>query len=276
MKRLSYLFIPMLLASNLAAQTIIFKDGRTVVGTGLRRAGDSIMNTVKLGANTGEIGYPVAAIAKIEFPEPSQIKAASTTLANGQPTQALVEIEPVILFYAPFRGIPGGWWSQAALVKISALMESKKDTEAEILINELSNFSDDPQIALAAKVPLAASILAKGDVAKALETSESVIRAATRPETLAGAWLVKAQALLAKRDYEPALLAFLHITVFQPEQILPQSAALLGAAHSYKALDDVANARASLEELLRVYPSSASAAEAKVFLATLAKPMNKS
>ena len=66
------------LAGSATAQNILLKDGKTIVTKGLRRQGDTIMATVEtiLPARgtepaktlSGEIGYQLPLIAKLDFP----------------------------------------------------------------------------------------------------------------------------------------------------------------------------------------------------------------
>ena len=90
-----------------------------------------VMGKVQVGASSGEVGYQASTIAKIDFPEPPQLKTTAAFLSQGQPEKALADIEPVVKYYEPFRDIPGNWWAQAALLKVSALSGMQLDKEAE-------------------------------------------------------------------------------------------------------------------------------------------------
>ena len=61
-------------------QVIVLKDGKRVTAKALRRVGDNIMATAPTAegaaAVNGEVGYPLAQIETLEFPEPSILKAA--------------------------------------------------------------------------------------------------------------------------------------------------------------------------------------------------------
>src|SRR5438874_1390141 len=56
------------------AQDIILKTGQTITTKGVRRSGDMVMGKVQVGASSGEVGYQTVTIAKINFPEPPQLK----------------------------------------------------------------------------------------------------------------------------------------------------------------------------------------------------------
>src|SRR5437868_1045915 len=109
------LFLLLVIVSSSRAQTITLSSGQKIETQGLRRDGDVIMGKVQVGTGSGEVGYHLAQIAKVEFPEPRALKAASEFLVQGQPDKALAEINPVVAYYGPFKDVPGNWWAQAAL-----------------------------------------------------------------------------------------------------------------------------------------------------------------
>ena len=86
------LSVAMLSAAPLAsAQTFFMKDGREIVAKGLRRQGDTLMATIPLpptqegqAPQTGEFGYPIAQVSRIDFPEPPQLKIATDLIGAGR------------------------------------------------------------------------------------------------------------------------------------------------------------------------------------------------
>src|SRR5436853_6950450 len=70
-----FLFLFLFLCSFPAnAQDVILKTGQTITSKGVRRSGDMIMGKIQVGTSSGEVGYQVAAIANINFPEPPKLK----------------------------------------------------------------------------------------------------------------------------------------------------------------------------------------------------------
>ena len=76
MKQLLLILLALPLAAP--AQTILMRDGKRVVAKTLRRQGDSIMAASPAvdGAQPlqGEVGYPLAQIERMEFPEPAVLE----------------------------------------------------------------------------------------------------------------------------------------------------------------------------------------------------------
>ncbi len=250
-------------------QTIVLKSGQRVETKGVRRNGDMVMGKIEVAGRAGEVGQPISAIAKIEFPEPQGLKSAGDLLSQGQPEKALAEVNPVVAYYASFREILGSWWAPAAVIKVSALAALGRDLEAEPLALEIQKFAPDPETARAANLRIASSWLKKQDYEKAAQICEAAIKESTRPEVLADAWVMKGNVHLAQKEWDSALMAFLRVPVFYRDEKLFMPAALLGSARAYRRLDDTERAKKSLKDLIAAFPKSAEAAIAQTELQKL-------
>ena len=251
------------------AQTIVLKTGQRVDTTGVRRSGDKVMGKIEVGGTAGEVGHDVSAIAKIEFPEPQGIKRAAEFLSQGDAEKALADINPIIAFYEPFRDIAGSWWAPAAVVKVSALAALQRDREAEPLAAAIQKIAPDPETARAANLRIASSLVKRQEYDKAAQIVEAAIKESTRPDVLADAWVTKGNVLLAQKQWDAALLAFLRVPVFYRDEKLYMPQALLGSARAYRYLEDKERARKTLDELIAAFPKSAEAATAKTELQKL-------
>jgi tetratricopeptide (TPR) repeat protein len=266
------------LAASAAAQNIIMKDGKVIATKGLRRQGDTIVATVELPggepgkpAKTGDLGYPLAQIAKLDFPEPAQLRNAPELIAQGQGADALTQLEPVVKFYEGFRDAPGSWWASAALLKVQALMSLGRDKDAEPVAEQITRIATDPEILRAANVQLAAGMVRKGGHGKALEICEAALKESKEAGTRAPAAIIKGECLLVKKEWEDALLAFLQVPVFYPGEkvLLPQS--MLGEGRAHFGMQNFTEAKATLNELIKTYAASAEAAQAKTELEKIAR-----
>ena len=254
------------------AQSITLKTGQKVETLGLRRERDTIMGKIQVGTGSGEVGYNVAQIARIEFPEPRGLKNATDLLGQRQPEKALAEIEPVLTYYGPFKDVPGAWWSQAALIKVSILAALRRDGDAEALADEIQKVVSDPNTARAVRVRLSTGLIRKKEFEKAIAICDAAIKESDDPQLLADAWIHKGDALFGLKEWDDALLAYLHIPVFYNDQaaFLPQ--ALLGSGRAYWRLDDATRAKRSWNDLIAAYPQSPEAAAAQTELQKLQTP----
>ncbi len=257
------LLVVLLFDQSAHGQTIVLKTGQQVETRGIARRGDKIMGRIEVGGTAGEVGYDASAIARIQFPEPRGIRAAQEFLSQGQPEKALAEVTPIINYYAPFKDIPGAWWSAAAVIKVSALAALQRDAEAEPLAREIQKSAADPETARAANLRIAAAFVQKMEWEKAAQICDDAIKQSTRPDVLADAWVTKGNLLLAQKEWDSALLAYLRVPVFYPEEKLFMPPALLGSARAYRRLDDLERARKSLSDLIATFPKSAEAALAQ-------------
>lgn len=262
--------------ASASAQKIILKTGKTVEGQSIKRAGTSIMTTVRVGESLGTVGYTVDTIERIEFPEPPEIAAANELLLAGKPAQALTRINPVLAAQAPFRDIPGSWWDRAASIKLSALTALRLDDQIPDLITDLARYGKDPEVTRTARIYQARAQVRKKEFDGALATAKTVITESRSPETLANAWIIVGQVELARKDYRAALLAFLRVPVFYPEAQIAMPAALLGAARAYEGIEDFQRSKDTLDELARSFAASPEANDSKEDLKRVTRRLNNS
>jgi tetratricopeptide (TPR) repeat protein len=265
------LLLLLLIAKSAHAQSITLKTGQMIETKGIRRSGDMIMIKVQVGASSGELGYRAAAIAKIAFPEPSQLKTSAAFLSQAQPERALADIQPVVKYYEPWRDVPGNWWAPAALLKVSALSEILLDKEAERLSAEIRRIVTDPETARAAQLQLVPGLVRRGEYDKALQLCDAVIKESARAEVLAEAWVHEGDLLLAQRQWGDAVLAYLHVPVFYEDEKRWMPFALLGSARAFRGLEDLEETKRSLNDLTAGYPKSAQAEIARAELQKLPK-----
>jgi tetratricopeptide (TPR) repeat protein len=200
------------------------------------------------------------------------LKNAAGLVAQGQAAKALAEIDQVVNYYDAFKEVPGAWWAQAALVKVSALAALHRDPEADALALEIQKAATDPETGLGIQVRLSAGLVRRKEFEKAIAVCDAAIKQSNDPAVLADAWLNKGHALFAQKQWDSALLAYLHVPVFYNDEKGAVPAALLGSAHAYWRLDDGAHARKSLNELIAAYPKSAEAAVAQSELPKMQTP----
>jgi hypothetical protein len=228
-----------------------------------------IMGKVQVGSSGGEVGYQASTIAKIDFPRPPQLKTTAAFLSQGEPKRALADIGPVVKYYEPFRDVPGNWWAQAALLKVSALGGMQLDKEAEALGEEIRRNVSDPETSRAAQLQLVPGLVRQEDYATALQLCDAVIRESSRPEVLAEAWVRKGDGFLAQRQWDSAELAYLHVPVFYQDESRWLPPALLGSARAFRGLDDLERAKKSFNDLTAQFPKSAQAEVARTELQKL-------
>lgn len=237
------------------AQSLVLRDGTNVPVSRLRREGQTIMNSVA----AGEVGYPVANIARLEFPEPAQLAAAGELLTQGKAAEASKDLDPIIAFYGPLRDIPGSHWLAAARLKANALVELGREAEARAILSQLAAQTLDKPAADLARLRLVAGFpVPAGQEDKALAACDAILNAgeSTPRDVDAEAWLLKGKLLLGRREFQPALLAYLHLPTLYYDQRRLQPAALLGSGRAYVGMKDEERARRAFADLQADFPGS--------------------
>jgi TolA-binding protein len=258
------------LAADVAV-TLYLKDGRTVSAPSVRVTGNTLMASVVDNGIKGEIGYPLDTVTKADFPQPPQFQACKDLLAQNKAAEALREIAPVLDGFYPLRNVPGNWWAQAALIKINALDALGREKDAQPLLDSLAGAPLDPVTMQSVRLQQAAGWARNGQYDKAVAVYDSTLSGTRDSSMLAQAWVLKGQSLLAQKKWEPAVLAFLHVPVFYPDQKLFMPAALLGSARALTGLDAFGAAKERLGQLVESYPASPEAAAARIELERLNK-----
>jgi len=252
----------LLLALPALSDEIVLKDERIIPIVNPHISADSLLADIKVGNSVGQVGYRINTIAKVEFPKPPQLQTATDLLALGQAAQAVPLLDPILSFYGPLKNVPGNWWVPAALLKSTALENLGRDAEAAPLLTDLSRLATDPENALLAKVRLAAVAARRGDYKTALPVYDSALDQSEEAAVLAETWVDKGDSLLASKDYQAALLAYLHVPVFFPDRRLLMPKALLGSARAFKEMKDYKRARESLDDLKSGFAGSSASADA--------------
>lgn len=261
MKTLFALLLTML---SLAAQTIHLKNGQSIDATSLRRDGQMVMAKLAIGpAGSGEIGHPVAAIASIDFPEPPELGRARVLASEGRSAEALTTIEPVVVQTAPFRDIPGNWWMQATIQKVSSLIDLERLAEANTLLAAIPANSADPKLTESLDLRRAEVLTRKGETSAASEIYDRLIAASKNPAAIAEAWIGRGTIHLASDAHEEALLAFLRVPVIFQSQTAFLPPALLGGVRAAAAAGDETQAADLLNDLLTRFPKSREATTAR-------------
>ena len=261
----------LVLVTPVHAQNIILKTGQTIETKGVRRSGDMVMGKIQVGSSNGEVGYQVVTITRIDFPEPAQLKTTAEFLTQDKPKKALADIGPVVKYYEQFRDLPGNWWAQAALLEVAALSGMQLDKAAEALSETIRKNVTDPETTRAAQLQLVPGLVRSEDYDKALQLCDAVIKESAKPDVLAEAWVRKGDTFLAQRQWDNAVLAYLHVPVFYADEKLWMPPALLGSARALRGLEDLEGAKKSFNDLTAKFPKSAQAEIARAELKKLPK-----
>jgi TolA-binding protein len=274
-----FLILVAVVAANGVAQTappvpagaiiVHLKNGTSITSSGVRRVGGDVAVTVQLGsAGRSENRHPLATLVGIDFPKPQAIGIAEGNLAANNAASALSAISPVVAQQEAFQDLPGNWWAKAATIKVKALVALGRYEEAAKQVDALAKHAD-PEDIRAARLQIAIGWAKNGDAARAQPVFDEAIAQSGNHPILATAWIGKGDVFLAGKDYDSALLAYLRVPIFYPDEKDALPPALLGSARAYLHLGEAGKAREIFQQIVSTYPKSPSAAAAQAALKEL-------
>ncbi|EIP98131.1 hypothetical protein OpiT1DRAFT_02582 [Opitutaceae bacterium TAV1] len=253
------------------AQRYIMKDGTAVNAASVTVDAGGLVQKIAGGA--AERRYDFANIARLDFPEPPEIAETATLVAAGKSAQALHKIEPVYRRFALFPKTPGSWWTEAAVLRLRALLlppdlkvDPKAAAEAPARIRtaarELMTTAADPDAIGEAQLALAELDIRAGQPELATAMLNEIVRDAPAGVKVR-AWLLRGDLALKRQAFEDALECYLRIPALFGtwDELMP--AALLGSARAYKGYGDPDRAERAYLDLIDTYPNSPQATAAK-------------
>ena len=247
-----------------SAQRFQLSDGTVLVAAEVSVRGGVLVHAVGLpgGQGTVERSYPLAQVARIDWPEPAELGEARRMLRTGDAAGALATIEPVLKQFTPLAKVPGSWWMAAKRVSLHGLMALGEGAASAQAARELIAIATDPEavgIARLALVELEART-GRPEIARAMLAT---VAGDDAPSAVQGrAWLLRGDLALARGTADEAIEAYLQVPVFYGthDDLLP--AALLGSARAFRAHGDPTRSERAARELILNYPDSVEAAAA--------------
>jgi tetratricopeptide (TPR) repeat protein len=274
----AFLFITLALTAGAFAQmSLHLKDGRIIPAKQMRREKDTIVATLEIPpkeaggqATTGDFGFPLSDIFRLDFPKPAVLDTAPDLIADGKAEEALGKLEPAMRFYAGFRDAPGSWWADLVPLHVEALLALRRDKEAGDLAEQFSRLAADAEVKKLIKAFTAVSLTRKGEHRGALPLYEEAALMTERIDVLGLIAVNKGESLVALADalaakgeteaaavrYEEALLSFLRIPALYRTQRMFMPQAIYGSAQAYLGMRDFDRARLAVKELTESFAAT--------------------
>ena len=249
--------------STTFAQRYLLKDGTALAAADVTLGSGALVQQVAIpGGGSFERRYPLADIARLDFPEPEALDEAEKLVTAGSGADALKLIEPICRQFAPFARVAGSHWPRAAQLRLQALLLGTESSAITSAARELMQSGLGPDVTGTAKLALAQLDARAGKSELATVMLEQIVREAP-PAVQARAWLLRGDLAAARASHVEALECYLRIPAFYGtmDELMP--AALLGAARAYKGYGDTARAERSALDLIDTYPATLQAAQAK-------------
>lgn len=245
------------------AQRYILKDNTALTAAEVTLGSGALIQQVAIpGGGSFERRYPLADIARLDFPAPEALDEAEKFITAGSGEDALKLIEPIYRQFAPFAKVPGSHWPLAAQLRLQALLLDTDNSAISSAARELMQSGLGPDVTGTAKLALAQLDARAGKEALANVMLDQIVREAT-PAVQARAWLLRGDLAAARAAHVEALECYLRVPAFfgTLDELMP--AALLGAARAYRGYGDTSRAERSALDLIDTYPTTLQATQAK-------------
>lgn len=251
-------------AAPLCAQRYLLANGSALNAADVTLRGDALVQTKTIaGGGSMEQRFPITTVARLDWPEPEELAATAALISAGKGKDALTKIMPVYRRFDPFPQTPGSWWTDAATLRLRALVAANSPAaEVTAAARDIMGRSADPDAVGNAKLALAEVELRSGKDSIADAMIDQIVTDA--PATVrARAWILRGDLALKRKAYEQALEAYLRVPALfgTLEDLMP--AALLGSARAYKGYGDKGRAERAYLSVVDEYPESAEAVVAK-------------
>ncbi len=251
-------------ASSLCAQSYVLNNGTVLKASEVKLSGNALVQEIALpGGGSAERRYLLNTVARLSWPEPEEVGSAEAELAAGKNAEALATITPIYRIFGPFSKTPGSWWTQAASLRLQAMVASKaSSSDISSAAREIMNSATDPEAVGNAKLALAQVDAREGRDSLASAMIDQIVNDAPSG-VRARAWLLRGDLALKKQSFEAAIEAYLHVPAFfgTLDELMPS--AILGSARAYKGYGDASRSERAYLDVIDTYPNTAEAQIAK-------------
>ena len=255
------------------AQALVLKDGTRIPAADFAVKDGKIIRTVHLRDDkTATSELQTAAVGELDWPYMQQLNDAKELLAQGRPADAVARLREGVAFLAPFKDIKGGsdLYRESMFELVLGLPQANELDECMRLL---------PQVE---KLPLTEAMKMQLQVLKldierqtssnydALLGRASMILDESDDSAVGSAvWQIIGDIHQRQKNWEEALMAYLHIPVFYGTQVQRVPAAELESARMLVKMRRFADASLYYRRLVDTYPGSSVAEAAQKEMAAI-------
>jgi tetratricopeptide (TPR) repeat protein len=246
-----------LLETAAQAQALILKDGSKLLPEQFAVEGGKPIKKVKIGENTATSPLQMNSIASMEWPRPEELVQSADLMAAGKTAEAMEMIAKGKAFFEPFKDVPGNWFAELTLAQLEAMATSDDFTAA------LKALADAQRLKLTDEQKLRLKIIklnidrqASSDYAGIVAQAENILAESTDSSVGAAVWMIIGDVYTKQKEFEKALMAYLHVPVFYGTQIQKVPEAEMQAARTLAKMRRFEDATAYYTRLSETYKNS--------------------
>jgi len=254
----------MVLGPSVSAQTYRLRDGRVLSAEQVTVRGNRLIQAVDRGKpGQAEIGFPVASVVAMEWPEPPELSLGRAAFAALRFEEARSAADSVAGQFSVFADVPGSWWGDAELLRLRSLVALQRAAEAKGPAEVLAQRSVGGAVAVSARLLLVEFALGEKRFGEAKAALAEILKSPQPASIEAQAAVLLGDLYAAELAWESALEAYLQIPAFHSTRRDLLSKALLGSARAYRGLGDRGRVERTLLELSDDFPNSTEAKQAE-------------
>ncbi len=234
------------------AQALILKDNSKLTPEQFSIEGGKVLKKVQIGTNIATTPLQMSTIQRMDWPRPEELVAASDMLSRGQTKEALELLAKGRAFFEPFKDIPGNWYAELSIAQLEAMSNSEDFTATLKALADAQRLKlDDAQRLKLKIVKLNVDRQASSDYVGTIVQAENILSESTDSSVGAAVWMIIGEVYTKQKDWEKALMAYLHVPVFYGTQAQKVPEAELQAARTLakmRRFEDAQSYYARLEE----------------------------
>ena len=248
------------------AQVIVLKDGTRVGANEFKVADGKIVRTIKVRDQLAESTLATSQIAELQWPTSIELVSGREQMAQGKTEEAAETFKRGRDFFAVFKDVSGGdrWYQELFFAYVEALNESGKFEDMVRMLPELKSLKlTDSQKTRLKILELDKDRQTSSDYDAIIGQADAILQETDDSETGASIWGIIGDVYTKKKEWEKALMAYLHISVFYGTQVAKVPDAELNAARSLAKMRRFEDATGFFNRIIQAYPGSAVAATAE-------------
>jgi TolA-binding protein len=248
----------------LPAQILVFPAGSVELAD-VTISGTNVQRKIKRpDGSEATQSIPAANVVRVDFPRPEELAAADDLILKGKYEEAFQKAKIVQDLHRLWKGKPGSWFAEAALLTAESLLRQNKYDESSRLMSELRNMSLASRLQIRVTMLDALEQFQKGITGPALAKVKPLLQGGQDADTLSRLNLLVGDIQFKREAFAEALDAYLQIPVFYGAEAAFLPAADLGAAKCLARLGRLQDASDSLSRIIQRYAGSPEADAAKI------------
>lgn len=201
-----------------SGEEFVLRSGRRIPASSVKPAAGGFTANIVSGGSAQRVDFKSSEVESLTLREPAELAESRSEIATEKWVRAAAVLENVEKSQLPYRGIPGGWWERARILRMDAIA-TRGDAKAAAALGDAKELSGLP--ASSAKLIRDFQTI----ISPAADGADAKIRAVREiAETSTDPWLAARARLEVGNTFsdhgkmEDAVKSWLRVAVFHPAE----------------------------------------------------------